>query len=96
MLLSESFPEVFDLNVLDCRVIAGKIPDFIHRTLPIVVELFGDYWHGKEKTGRSRAKEESVRIEHFRLFGYRAVIIWEHELRDAELIRARISESIQQ
>src|ERR1035441_8433375 len=78
--LWEQFPGEFDINVASCRVIAGKLPDFIHRSLPLLVDMFGTYWHSPEKTGRDRHTEEYTRHEHFSLHGYELVVIWEEEL----------------
>jgi len=55
--------------------IHGKRPDFINiNGKRLIIELYGDYWHGKEvDSGRAR-------IAHFKKHGYSTLIIWEHEL----------------
>lgn len=45
-----------------------------------IIELFGDYWHSEEITGRRREDEEEYRVKRFSEFGYRTLIIWEEEL----------------
>ena len=54
--------------------IASKCPDFINFENKLIIELFGDYWHKPE--------EEPERIAHFAKYGYRTLVIWEHELKD--------------
>jgi very-short-patch-repair endonuclease len=93
-IIQAAFPQAFCFNVSAHGVIAGKLPDFIHRSLPVVVELFGTYWHGPEKTGRSKEAEESMRSDHFSRHGYRLVVIWEHELDDAESVCCKIRQAV--
>lgn len=90
-IIQEEFPSEFEINVSDCRVIAGKLPDFIHRSLPIVIEMFGTYWHGPEKTGRDNRTEEELRKAHFAQHGYRVIVIWEDELDDRALVVRKLT-----
>ena len=71
----------FVLNVdASVMVLGGKIPDFVNiNGKKQVIELFGDYWHSENITGRSREREEQLRINHFKKFGYATLIIWENE-----------------
>ena len=60
----------------------NKNPDFIHVNQKKIIEFNGDYWHGKEMTGRTKEEEEQQRIDLFAEEGYQTLIIWEHELVD--------------
>ena len=55
-----------------------------------LIELFGDYWHSKERTGIEPKEHERKRIEHFKQFGFDTLIIWEHELKDLNKVKNRI------
>lgn len=57
-------------------------PDFIHRFFPGIIELYGDHYHKKEKLENGGDNGQS-RIDHYAAFGYHALIIWEHEVKDA-------------
>jgi len=73
--------------------IDGKNPDFINvNGQKKLIELFGDYWHSKEITGRTRAEEEKQRKEHFAKFGWKTLIIWGSELKDKEEVIKRITD----
>jgi len=81
-LLKGNFPGKFKLNIKGGLVVGGKLPDFVSRHSRVVIELFGNYWHGPLITGQSRQAEEKERIKHFRDHGYKAIVIWESELSD--------------
>ena len=57
-------------------VIGGKCPDFIYGTK--IIEMFGTYWH--------RGEDPSVKIAHFAKYGFKTLVIWEHELKDPDLM----------
>jgi len=74
-------------------IIGGKIPDFInanHRKQ--VIELFGNYWHSLERTGRIRLEEEQHRINIFAIYGYTTLVIWEDELENEIKLVRKIKE----
>lgn len=59
-------------------VIDGLVPDFMNiNGRKQLIEVFGDYWHRNENPEK--------RIDHFRGFGYSAIVFWEKELKDKEL-----------
>jgi hypothetical protein len=89
-ILQHLFPDEFNLNVLKARRIGRKIPDFIHKSLPILVEMFGDYWHGPLMTGRSNYEEAKLRIDYFSHFDFVTVVIWEFEVENVDEIKKRI------
>jgi len=64
--------------------IAGKCPDFINTNdQKKIIELFGDYYH-KGDDGKDR-----MRL--FKKYGYQTLIIWEHELNNAEELKDKVS-----
>ncbi len=67
-------------------LIGGLCPDFKHYKDKLLIELFGDYWHSKT--------DIEIRGRHFKVFGYKTIFIWEHELSDEYLINSRIQEVI--
>lgn len=79
-ILRRFFPGIFLFNVKRGKRIAGKTPDFISKKRKLVVEMFGNFWHGKKMTGHSERIEEANRRSHFRSHGYTCVVIWEKEL----------------
>lgn len=72
-------------------ILGGKIPDFVNiNGQKKVVELFGDYWHGSQVTGRNRSQEEKLRKGLFKKFGYSTLIIWELELQSIETLKRKL------
>lgn len=72
-------------------IVASKVPDFINITgQKKIIEMFGNYWHGKKITGRTKKEEENQRINHFAKYGYQTLIIWEHELENLNLLIEKI------
>lgn len=64
-------------------IIDGKCPDFINcNGKKQIIELFGDYWH-RGQTGLKK-------INHYKKYGYLTLIIWEHELKNLELLNQKI------
>ena len=68
-------------------IIDGFNPDFIGRNgQKKIIELYGDYWHNL-KSWRERDKR---RIKAYTRYGYKTLIIWEHELKDLDKLRIRV------
>lgn len=91
--LDKNFPGVFRLNACSSGVVvADKVPDFVGITNPsLLVEFFGDYWHGPLVTGRSCEEEEKQRCAYFQSRGYKVAVIWEHELNDEDIVVDKIN-----
>jgi len=63
--------------------LGGKNPDFMNLNgKKFLIELYGDYWH--------RNDDPQERIDHFKKFGFNTLIIWEHELKDQELLKNKL------
>ena len=74
-------------------IIGGKNPDFINvNGRKAVVEVFGDYWHSEEVIGIPTEQHVAERVAHFAKFGFACLIFWERELKDADMIAAKIRE----
>lgn len=67
--------------------IDGFNPDFINcNGQKKIIEFFGDYWHNLPGY-RERDKR---RLKSYRKYGYKSLIIWEHELKDINKVKNRI------
>lgn len=89
-LLNKIFPDQYKY-VGNCNIwIRGKNPDFINKEEKKIIELFGDYWHGKKITGISKQQHETKRTNHFKNHGYETLIVWEHELKDLESLKRKL------
>lgn len=68
-------------------IIGGCNPDFVNcNGHKAVIEVFGDYWHGLKHTGRTAEEEENRKVRHFAAWGYKCLIVWERETKDAALL----------
>jgi len=57
-------------------ILAGKCPDFVNiNGQKKIIEMFGDYWHGEERTGRTKEENEQERVSCFAQYGYKTLII---------------------
>jgi len=94
-LVQKAFPRVFSLNCsLKCRFIGQCIPDFICESKKVLLEMFGDFWHGQKWQQRTKKQEENIRKQYFQKLGYSTVIIWESELKHPELVIRKISNAL--
>ncbi len=53
-------------------------PDFLSKNPKHIIELFGDYWHNRE----DKKKRDKERLKTYSKYGYKTLIIWEHELKN--------------
>ncbi len=86
-ILDEHFPNQWKFVGDGQLIVAGKCPDFVHTSRPLLIELFGDYWHSEEVTGVPKEQHEKERIQLFESKGYRCLVVWECALEDANLIK---------
>ena len=95
--LDETLQEItfgeYQINVTaDIMTLGSKIPDFVNvNGQKKVIELFGDYWHGEKFTGRTKEEEEQQRIDCFAQAGYQTLIVWQHELKNLDLLIEKIT-----
>jgi len=67
-------------------ILSGKVPDFVHTSKKLIIELFGDYWHKEE--------EIEPRTKLFEKHGYQTLIVWEHELLDLKVLEQHLQEYV--
>jgi len=68
----------------------GKNPDFLCRSKETIIEFFGDFWHSKYVTNRSKEENERQRIEHMKKYGFRTLVVWTGELKDTVVLENKI------
>lgn len=72
-------------------ILGGKCPDFLNiNGKKKLIELYGEYWHGEEKTGITKENAENERINHFKQFGFNTLIIWENELKEQSILQTKL------
>lgn len=93
-ILQEHFPRAYEYTGDGKLVIGGMIPDFVNvNGKKDVIELFGDYWH----TIKDGWKDNELgKIMAYNSFGYRCLVIWEHELRDEQAVVAKVRQFTRQ
>ena len=92
-LLDETCPGEFAYNGhRELGVTIGhRIPDFWNiNGKKKAIELFGDFWHGEEHTGRDKETEENKMLEAYNKAGVNCLIIWEHELENIEKLKEKV------
>ena len=62
-------------------------PDFVNKNMKIVVEVFGDYWHNLPQV----KKRDARKLKIFEQNGWQMIIIWEHELKNENMIWEKLS-----
>ena len=69
--------------------IARFVPDFINcNGQKKIIEMYGDYWHNRPEV----KKRDKCRIKTYAKYGYKTLIIWEHELKNIEMVIAKLLE----
>ena len=97
-ILQKHFPDQFAYNGNLSRgvMLENLVPDFVNvNGEKMVIELFGDYWHGDEKTANRWKNTEFGRKAVYSQLGYKSVVIWEHELSDPDSVIQKIKEALQ-
>lgn len=70
-------------------VIEGFCPDFIDNDgSKRVIEVFGDYWHNLPEI----MKRDEKRLKAYKNYGFETLIIWEHELKDINVVIQKVKE----
>jgi len=69
--------------------IEGFNPDFINTNgCKKIIEAYGDYWHNLPTY-----KERDIkRLKMYKKYGYKTLIIWQHELNDLSTLKEKISQ----
>lgn len=86
-LLQVKFPNEFKFVGDGSFVLNRYNPDFLNvNGKKLIIELFGERWHEQE--------EEISRPKVFSKYGYRTLIIWEHELKNKQQLLEKINNFI--
>ncbi len=89
--LSHLFPGEYKYVGDGNTFIGRKCPDFINiNGQKEVIEMFGDYWHSKKVTGRTKRQEENQRIKCFAKYGFKTLIVWESELKNISKLKSKL------
>jgi len=76
-------------------IVPGPDPEHLFKDVRQVVEVFGDYWHGRMKTGKAGFEHEQELIEAFAEIGITCLVIWESQVKaDPEEVRVRLAEFV--
>lgn len=93
-ILKRNFPQ-FEYNG-DFRLgiaIGGSVPDFVNlNSRKEIIELFGDYYHSPKFPGIKWQDTELGKTMLYGSLGYKCLIIWEHELKDEQLVINKIDQ----
>lgn len=86
-LLQQILPNEYEY-VGDGKVIINSFnPDFVNcRDQKKIIELYGDYWHNRKGSG----EKDRRKLVTYQKYGYKILIIWEHELKSLDKLRRKI------
>lgn len=65
-------------------------PDFLSKNPKHIIEVFGDYWHNRE----DMKKRDIIRLKTYSKYGYKTLIIWQHELRNPNQVLKKVKNFI--
>ena len=90
------YPREFKYNGVNAGVmLGGYIPDFVNvNGKKQVIELFGCYWHGCKACGHDdpeQIRKDRKRVKSLQKLGWESLIVWQHELNDAEKLETKIA-----
>jgi G:T-mismatch repair DNA endonuclease (very short patch repair protein) len=85
-----------DKRKKDKLKIGSRFPDFLDINGKLIIEVFGDYYHGYDFRSLngdilSDQEHEIERMQYFSNHGYKTLIIWEKEVKDKEAVKEKIS-----
>jgi hypothetical protein len=84
-ILQKYFPNEYKYVGDFTFTLGRKCPDFMNiNGQKKLIELFGDYWH--------RNDDPQNRINHFKQYGFDTLIIWEHELKNENILISKLKE----
>ena len=65
-------------------------PDFLSKNPRHIIEVFGNYWHNLPKM----KIKDLERLETYKKYGYKTLVIWEHELKNLNEVLNKIKEFV--
>jgi len=87
-ILQKVFPNEYKFVGNGKMIIGEFCPDFINiNGQKKIIELYGDYWHRPSKFGERNKR----RLNTYKKYGYKTLIIWEHELKDIDKLIHKIT-----
>ena len=88
-LLTIILPKEYKYVGNDKIVIDTFNPDFINcNGQKKIIEMYGDYWHKRDEV----VERDKRRLKAYKEYGYETLIIWEKELKDPEMVIAKLME----
>jgi very-short-patch-repair endonuclease len=90
LLLNSICPNQFIYTGLGQFTIERFIPDFVDVKNKKVIEVYGDYWHGTNKA----RKHDAYRAIVYKRNNYKLCIIWEHELKDEDAVKVKLTKFV--
>jgi len=73
-------------------ILYGLNPDFVDCDgSKRIIEVFGDYWHSGKRDLRWQETEQGKKAVYGQL-GFKALVIWEHELKEPDKVLEKIKE----
>lgn len=67
-------------------IIGGFNPDFLSKNPKYIIELNGDYWHNLPNI----IKKDKRKYKTYSKYGYKTLVIWEHELKNISNVKNKI------
>ncbi len=90
-ILDNLYPREWEYTGDGSFIMGGLNPDFVNvNGKKQVIELFGDYYHNPELRKVDYKRTELGRIMIFNSYGYKTLVVWEHELKNRELLIKRL------
>lgn len=65
-------------------------PDFLSKNPKHIIEVFGNYWHNLPE----RKEIDKERLDTYRKYGYKTLVIWSNELKDTVAVISKINKFI--
>jgi len=91
-LLNEFLPSEYKFVGNNKIVIDTFNPDFVNcNGQKKIIELFGCYWHKCSQCGFGNERTlDKKRLGVYKKFGYKTLIVWEHELKNLDKVKDKI------
>ena len=89
-ILGRNFPGEWKFVGDGSVILGGLCPDFINiNGKKLIIEVFGSYWHNRERRKLKFNQTVEGRMEAFKVFGFHTLILWDYDIEglpEAELI----------
>lgn len=89
------FSKIEHMGFKTGQVVAGYCVDIVHEKYPLVIEVYGDYWHANpkvyeddwyhpviKKTAKEIKLKDESRIENIKKSGYDTLILWQKDIKN--------------